>query len=47
MEVYLPFSNSELELITSSLELELITRTKKGKTFYSPWHNARLKEGAA
>jgi hypothetical protein len=35
------------KLIFSSLELELITRTKKGTTFYSPWHNARLKGGAA
>ena len=35
------------KLIFSFLELELITRTKNGKTFYSPWHIARLKGGAA
>ena len=30
------------KLIFSFLELELITRTKKGKTFYSPWHIATV-----
>ena len=35
------------KLIFSFLELELVTQTKKAKTFYSPWHIARLKGGAA
>ena len=35
-------SNSELELISSILELELITQTKKVKPFYPPWHIATV-----